>query len=48
MMPTFDHGVSCFGVTLSQCAPPSRVRQISPSSVPAQISPSAAGEGASA
>ena len=34
MMPTFDHAVSPFGVTLSQCVPSSRLRQTRPSSVP--------------
>ena len=46
MMPTFDQGVSAFGVTFVQCWPSSRVSQIRPSSVPAQISPSASGDGA--
>src|SRR5690348_9276352 len=35
MLPTLDQAVSCFGVTLLQCAPASPVRQIRPSSVPA-------------
>ena len=41
-------GFNCGGVTLSQCAPPSCVTQIRPSSVPAQIRFSSSGEGASA
>src|SRR6185312_5129078 len=34
MLPTLDHALSCLGVTLLQCAPPSSVRQTRPSSVP--------------
>src|SRR5690348_7822459 len=45
---TRHHGFNCGGVTLSQCEPPSRVTQIRPSSVPAQIKFSFSGEGASA
>ena len=41
-----DQAVISFGVTLSQCLPSSAVRQISPSFVPHQRSPSRAGEGA--
>ena len=46
MIPTFDHGVSAAGVTSSQCAPSSRVRQMRPSSVPTQTSRSATRDGA--
>ena len=45
MMPTFDQGVSAEGVTFSQCAPSSCVRQMNPSSVPAQTSRSAVRDG---
>src|SRR5579883_500852 len=45
-MPTLLHGVSCGGVTLRQCAPPSAVFQISPSSVPAQSRLACMGDGA--
>src|SRR6185437_501119 len=38
MLPTLDHAVSCFGVTLLQCAPASSVRQTRPSSVPTHSS----------
>jgi hypothetical protein len=44
MIPTFDQGWSDGGVTLVQCPPSSSVRQISPSSVPIQISQSRIGE----
>src|SRR5581483_7321931 len=44
--PTLLHGVSCGGVTFCQWAPSSRVSQIKPSSVPAQIWCARAGDGA--
>src|SRR5256885_16798688 len=47
-MLTFAQGTSCFGVTSSQLFPPSRVRWIRPSSLPAQSTPPSFGEGASA
>ena len=47
-MLTFAQGTSCFGVTSCQVFPPSRVRWISPSSVPAQRTAASLGEGASA
>src|SRR6185312_1753093 len=45
---TRHHGFNCGGVTLSQCAPPSCVTQIRPSSVPAQSRFPFNGDGASA
>src|SRR2546426_8184045 len=47
-MLTFAQGTSCFGVMSSQLFPPSRVRWIRPSSLPAQSTPPSFGEGASA
>ena len=45
---TFIHGPSCGGVTSFQCAPPSAVVWIRPSSVPAQMRLTSSGEGATA
>jgi hypothetical protein len=45
-MLTRLHGFRSGGVTFAQVAPPSRVRWMKPLSVPAQISPERAGEGA--
>src|SRR5579872_1481510 len=42
------HGLSCKGVVLVQCAPPSRVTCRSPSPVPAHRTFASSGEGASA
>ena len=43
---TFCHADNCGGVMLLQCAPPSVVSQISPSSVPAQMRLTSTGDGA--
>ena len=48
MIETFCQGLSCFGVTSVQFLPPSVVRWIRPSSVPAQIRLISSGEGATA
>ena len=48
MLKTFQKGFSSGGVTLFQCAPPSVVVQISPSSVPAQMRLTSSGERPSA
>ena len=48
MLKTFQKGFNSGGVTLSQCAPPSAVVQIRPSSVPAQMRLTSSGESPSA
>ncbi|MBV9438840.1 MAG: hypothetical protein JOZ24_02490 [Candidatus Eremiobacteraeota bacterium] len=48
MALTFAQGPTLGGVTFAQCAPPSDVRQINPSSVPAQIVRASRGERPSA
>ena len=45
---TFCQADNCGGVMLFQCAPPSVVSQIRPSSVPAQMRLMSSGDGASA
>ena len=42
------HGFTAGGVTFFQCAPPSMVTLIAPSSVPVQMMPSFLGDGESA